>query len=256
MGYNPYIIYMETEKKCNRCGLILPIDEFYKRKDGKSRNPCKKCKKITDAISSKKWYQTDEGKLKQKLYKKKYRIKKKEENRIIRENKKQMRINDQLEKKRIKDLVKQEKIRLEIHKKEEYNKKLEYYKSDEYKEIKRKKERDRYRVRFKKRWESDETFAIKVRLRNLIRKSFIVRGYSKTSKTQDILGIDYEGLIKHLESQFKDGMSWENRGEWHIDHIIPLSSETSKEELTKLCHYTNLQPLWAEDNLKKGDKII
>jgi hypothetical protein len=51
-------------------------------------------------------------------------------------------------------------------------------------------------------------------------------------------------------------MSWENRDEWHIDHIIPLSSANSEEELYKLCHYTNLQPLWAEENIKKSNKII
>jgi hypothetical protein len=50
-------------------------------------------------------------------------------------------------------------------------------------------------------------------------------------------------------------MSWSNHGKWHIDHIIPLSSAKSKEELVKLCHYTNLQPLWALDNLGKANKI-
>ena len=55
-----------------------------------------------------------------------------------------------------------------------------------------------------------------------------------------------------------DGMSWDNYGRdgWHIDHIIPLSSTKIKEEIIKLNHYTNLQPLWATDNLKKGSKIL
>ena len=51
-------------------------------------------------------------------------------------------------------------------------------------------------------------------------------------------------------------MSWENQGKWHIDHIIPLSSATNKDELYKLCHFTNLQPMWAIDNIRKGAKII
>ena len=51
-------------------------------------------------------------------------------------------------------------------------------------------------------------------------------------------------------------MSWENQGKWHIDHITPLSSAKTEEEVYRLCHYTNLQPLWAEDNLKKGSKIL
>jgi hypothetical protein len=58
-----------------------------------------------------------------------------------------------------------------------------------------------------------------------------------------------------LEKQFVVGMSWDNRNKWHIDHIIPLSSAKTEEEIYKLAHYTNLQPLWAEDNLSKGDTI-
>ena len=51
-------------------------------------------------------------------------------------------------------------------------------------------------------------------------------------------------------------MSWENQGEWHIDHKIPLSSAKTEEELYKLCHFTNLQPMWAIENIKKGSKIL
>jgi hypothetical protein len=51
-------------------------------------------------------------------------------------------------------------------------------------------------------------------------------------------------------------MNWSNRKEWHIDHIIPLSSAKTEEELLKLFHYTNLQPLWANDNIKKSNKIL
>lgn len=70
-----------------------------------------------------------------------------------------------------------------------------------------------------------------------------------------MLGCDWSHLKTHLESKFTDGMSWENRSMWHIDHIIPLASAKSIEEVVKLCHYTNLQPLWAEENLSKGTKI-
>jgi hypothetical protein len=79
---------------------------------------------------------------------------------------------------------------------------------------------------------------------------------NKTKKTFDIVGCSPEFLKEHLEKQFIGGMSWENQGDWHVDHIIPLSSAKTKEEVYKLCHYTNLQPLWAEDNLKKGAKIL
>lgn len=99
-------------------------------------------------------------------------------------------------------------------------------------------------------------FSMKVRLRNLIRNSFRKQGYSKKSKTNSILGITFEEFKIYFESKFIDNMSWDNMGEWHIDHIIPLSSAKSEEEMIKLCHYTNLQPLWGKDNLIKGDKIL
>ena len=79
---------------------------------------------------------------------------------------------------------------------------------------------------------------------------------TKKNKTFDIVGCSPEFLKEHLETQFTDGMSWDNRSEWHIDHIIPLSSAKTEDELYKLCHYENLQPLWAEDNLKKSNKIL
>lgn len=82
----------------------------------------------------------------------------------------------------------------------------------------------------------------------------------KKCKTIDLLGTDIISLRKHLESKFKEGMSWDNHGlyGWHIDHILPCASfDLTKEEDQRRCfHYTNLQPLWAEDNLKKSDKII
>jgi hypothetical protein len=78
------------------------------------------------------------------------------------------------------------------------------------------------------------------------------------STIKDVIGCTPQFLKEHLENQFKDGMSWDNYGfyGWHIDHIIPLSSAKNEEELYKLCHYTNLQPLWSKDNLSKGSKIL
>jgi len=70
------------------------------------------------------------------------------------------------------------------------------------------------------------------------------------------LGVSFDELNIYLEQKFKNNMSWENYGEWHIDHIIPLSSAKTEKEIYELCHYTNLQPLWAEDNLKKGCKVL
>jgi predicted transcriptional regulator len=65
-------------------------------------------------------------------------------------------------------------------------------------------------------------------------------------------------LKLHIETKFTDGMNWDNYGKWHIDHIYPLSKLNlqEKQDLAKACHYTNLQPLWAKDNLVKSDIII
>ena len=70
--------------------------------------------------------------------------------------------------------------------------------------------------------------------------------------TFELVGCQLPELRQHLEAQFTAGMSWANYGSWHVDHVKPLSKATSREELASLCHYTNLQPLWARDNLKKG----
>jgi hypothetical protein len=79
---------------------------------------------------------------------------------------------------------------------------------------------------------------------------------NKTKKSFDIVGCTPEFLKEYLEKKFTDGMSWELMGQHiHIDHIMPLSSAKTEEEIYELCHYTNLQPLWAEDNLKKSNKL-
>ena len=79
----------------------------------------------------------------------------------------------------------------------------------------------------------------------------------KNNSSIKIIGCYPNFLKEHLEKKFTEGMSWDRMGkEIHIDHIIPLSSAKSEDEIYKLCHYTNLQPLWAEDNLKKSNKIL
>ena len=77
---------------------------------------------------------------------------------------------------------------------------------------------------------------------------------SKQNHTIDYLGCSSETLHSYLENQFTNGMNWENQGLWHMDHIRPCSSfNFENEEEIKMCfHYTNLQPLWASDNLTKS----
>lgn len=105
------------------------------------------------------------------------------------------------------------------------------------------------------RYNKDPIFALTMNVRNRINSALSRQGYSKSSKTVEMLGCNYLELVAHLESRFSDGMSWENRGEWHIDHIIPLASAKTEEEIIALCHYTNLQPLWAFENLSKGARM-
>jgi hypothetical protein len=82
----------------------------------------------------------------------------------------------------------------------------------------------------------------------------------KKGKTQELLGCDGKMLQQHLESKFQSGMTWDNHGQfgWHVDHIKPCASFdlTQLEEQKKCFHYTNLQPLWWQDNLAKADKIL
>mgnify|MGYP003648699424 FL=1 len=102
---------------------------------------------------------------------------------------------------------------------------------------------------------TDPIFKLKGNLRVRTYLAFKSKGYKKESKTAKTLGASYKIVKKHLERQFTDGMNWENYGEWHVDHIIPLASANTKDELINLCHFRNLQPLWAEDNLSKGCRI-
>lgn len=91
-------------------------------------------------------------------------------------------------------------------------------------------------------------------IRDLIGRTFRDRGYSKKSKTADILGCSFEEFKMHIESQFQPGMSWENRNLWHIDHIMPISMAKTYDEIVRLNHYRNLRPLWAYENKSKGNK--
>jgi hypothetical protein len=113
---------------------------------------------------------------------------------------------------------------------------------------------------YKKEWETqkrknDIIFKLKQISRHRIYMYLKRKNLTKKNKTFDLVGCTPEFLKEHLQSQFKDGMGWDNYGSWHIDHIIPLSVAKDEKEIYRLCHYTNLQPLWATENLSKGRKI-
>jgi hypothetical protein len=108
----------------------------------------------------------------------------------------------------------------------------------------------------RERYQLDNLFRLRDGISSLIGNSFRKKGYSKKSKTNQILGVDYKGFMKHIESQFMEGMTWDNRGLWELDHKIPVSLGKTEEEIIKLNHYSNFQPLWREENRKKSNKIL
>jgi hypothetical protein len=109
----------------------------------------------------------------------------------------------------------------------------------------------------KNKFENDVEYKLTHLLRRRVYMAIKKQYGAKALKTMELLSCDIVKCKKHVESLFKLGMTWNNYGKWHIDHIIPCSSFdlTEPEQQKKCFHYTNLQPLWAEDNLKKGKKI-
>jgi len=122
----------------------------------------------------------------------------------------------------------------------------------------RKKNRIKINERIKKQYTENEIFRLRTNMKNRVKLFLNSRQITKKNTTFEIVGCNPKELKEHIEKQFKTGMSWDNHGffGWHIDHIIPLSSAKTEEDVYKLCHYTNLQPLWGEENLKKGTKLI
>jgi hypothetical protein len=93
------------------------------------------------------------------------------------------------------------------------------------------------------------------KIRRLIYNSIKRGGWKKNSKTQYILGCDFKFFKDFIEKQFTKGMTWSNYGEWHLDHVYPISKSESFQHCLDLNHYSNFQPLWAIDNIKKGNRI-
>lgn len=154
------------------------------------------------------------------------------------------------------------------------SKKCYNYAANKAKKIKVKKNPEKYRKLWLEHYYKDHEHSLKIRRKNsrINRKNILVRlainlrtrfkhalksmNIKKENSIIKILGCSRKEYKKYLEEKFTDGMSWDNFGKdgWCIDHIIPLAKANNKEELYKLCHYTNTQPLWFIDNLIKGNK--
>ena len=150
---------------------------------------------------------------------------------------------------REKKLVYSKKYRTEN--KEKINKKIRewYYKNKD-------KVKQRIKI-YNKVYRNTLHYKIKDNMRKRIKTALKKDGGKKTKRTMKLVGCTVEQLKQYIERQFKPGMSWDQRSLFHIDHIIPCASfDLTKLSQQKKCfHYTNLQPLWAIDNIKKGAKL-
>jgi hypothetical protein len=209
-------------KKCTKCNIEKELSEYNKNKlysDG-HKTRCRECQKIESSI-----------------YREKNKEKINEKSRI------QYLLNPQIQKDR--DL-KWKTNNLESYQKSNYERGKKW---EEKNKDKRREYKNNYSTQ---KLKTDILFKLKRNVRIRINKFL----KNKKDNSSDIVGCSYLYLKEHLEQNFKDNMSWDNYGEWHIDHIKPLSKFdlTKPEEFKQACHYTNLQPLWAVDNLRKGNR--
>ena len=105
----------------------------------------------------------------------------------------------------------------------------------------------------KNRRNTDILFRIITNVRR--RTNLFLKQKNNSLNTTELIGVDYNSFKEYFEKLFDEKMSWENYGEWEVDHIVPLSSAKTKEEIYELAKYTNLQPLWKIDNKRKGKKL-
>ena len=112
--------------------------------------------------------------------------------------------------------------------------------------------------KWRKRYYSDPIFRAKEFIKSRLKRVLKQKNIYKPVEFEKAFGTDFYNFKTYIENQFKDGMTWSNHGKWHLDHIIPLSSfDLSNEiEFKKANNYLNFQPLWAEENLKKSNKLI
>lgn len=253
---------MET-KTCNKCGIEKEISEFEFRKDtGKYRNTCRECRKNY----CKNWYNQNINHIKEyrEINKEKITENSKMYYEEHKEHLKEYSKNFRIENKEY--YTKYNKKYKEENKEKisEYNKKYNLLKNNDIRERKkvyhknnRYKENEYAKKRHAEKKLTDKKYILRIRMRNLIKHSFEREGYSKNSHTYNIIGTDYNTFYNHLLQTFINnyGYEWNGIEEVHIDHIVPLASANSEEEIIKLCHYTNLQLLKAKDNLDKKDKL-
>jgi hypothetical protein len=240
-------------KKCKKCLIEQDDSNFSKNKNNKDGlvNYCKKCEKIRtsnyriknrEKINLKNKIHRNNNPEKYKEHQKKYLEKNphmtsKERMRKYRENEEwREKFKESRKKYYLNNIDKErEQIKNYYHK----NKETERKKNNEWK---------------KNKLKIDPLERMKKNIRDRIRE--YLTGDNKSKRTFDIIGLDKQKFKSYIENKFTEGMTWENYGKWHLDHIKPLCLSENEEDLIKLNHYTNLQPLWSEDNIKKNRKYV
>lgn len=240
---------------CRVCGKEKPIDEFPKVGKGYHSQECFDCQKAR----RKAYYEENKGQIKSK--RSEYYESNKEE---IAEKRKYLRQTKEY-KSYVQSYKEKNRDKILAQKRESNKRHKDTYKSwtklhdkelAEKRKINYHKNREKIFGYIYNKKSTDALYKLKFTLRCRIYTALQRKSWQKNGTTEQLVGADCVMVKKHIEGLFKDGMTWENHGEWHIDHIIPLASAKTEDEIRKLFHYTNLQPLWAEDNLRKRDKIF
>ena len=228
-------------KTCITCHACKPVNLF--RKKG---NQCKAC----IAAKGRKYRQSNREKI--AAYNRKYRQNNKEEiaakgRKYYQENKQRVAAKDRKYRQNNKDKI--------AARKREYQKqnkdKIAAYHREYYQENKEKRN-----DRIRKRRKNDPVYAITKRLRCRMWEAVKAAGLDKKcDSSSELLGISYQGLKEWLEAQFTEGMTWENRSDWHVDHRVPCDAfDMTVPEQQRICFwYKNLQPMWATRNLQKSN---
>jgi len=229
------------EKQCTGCGETKLLSEYHKKKTGKygRASRCKVCKSLAD----KKYHQTEVGKATQKAAKKAYR----ESEKGRAKRKARQKAYSQSEKGKAK-----RKAYRKVYNHSEAGRATQKIYRKAYSQSE--KGKAKRKVYDKNRLQTDPVY----KLHKNLSSGFCnwIKGNRKTCRTEQYVGCTYQELLDHLESQFEEGMTWENQGEWHIDHFKTQSrfDPTIEEEKYKCWHYTNLQPMWSSENISWGNK--
>ncbi len=233
-------------KTCIKCSIEKKIDNFPLRDKSKGtyRNECKQCRKEYLIENKEKFREVNKN----------WRLENKDK---IKEQNKNNMYNWLLTNK-VKNDEYKKKYRLENGEKISETKKKWYIENRELINIKRAKYRIEHKEQLQKiskeRWKKVKDNPI-LKLKDSIRKLVYItiknQGYSKKSHTYEVLGCSYEDFKIYIESKFLEEMNWKNYGEWHLDHITPISWATTEKEVYLYSHYSNFQPLWSFDNISK-----